>query len=418
MNTLEIKLPTLHPGQARVRMGLRRFNVLNCGRRWGKTTFGMDYLVRDVLAGYPVGWFSPSYKLMLEVWGELLFRLRDLVRRKNVAERRIELGTGGVIEFWPVESADVARSRKYKRVVVDEAALIPHLKDAWERGIRPTLTDYAGEALFASTPKGMNAFHQLYRLGADPAEGQWAAWSEPTSNNPFIDDAEIEAARDQLPARVFAQEYLAEFLPHEGAVFRGVRAAMRAETSDPAAHAGHRIVAGLDWGKHRDFTAISVGCADCQVEVARDRYNQLDYAFQRERIQALAERWGVNGILAERNAMGEPNIEQLAREGLRLLPGPDGRLGFATTASSKPPLIENLALALERGEWAFQADELWTAELEGYARTVNAVTGRSVYAAPEGGHDDTVMARALMLYAANREVWLYTGHDDDHWQGQ
>ena len=73
---------------------------------------------------------------------------------------------------------------------------------------------------------------------------------------------------------------------------------------------------------------------------------------------------------------------------------------------------------LERGEWAFQADELWTAELEGYARTVNAVTGRSVYAAPEGSHDDTVMARALMLYAANREVWLYTGHDDDHWQGQ
>jgi hypothetical protein len=396
----------------RIRSELRRFNVLNCGRRWGKTTFGMEYLAADLVAGFPVGWFTPSYKLMLEVWSEVLFRYRWLVLRKSIAERRIELRGGGVVEFWPVEGADVARSRAYKRVVVDEAAMIPKLKEAWERGIRPALSDFGGEALFASTPKGMNYFHQLHARGADPGEPEWAAWSEPTRNNPFIAADEIEAARRQLPARVFAQEYLAEFLPNEGAVFRRVAEAHGAPVeAAPDQHGGHRLVAGLDWGKQHDFTAISVGCATCKVEVARDRYNRLDYAFQRQRVAAMVGQWGVSGLLAERNAMGEPLIEELARQGLPLLPGPDGRLGFNTSAASKPPLIENLALAFERGEWAFQADALWEGELAAYERTVSPITGRSRYGAPEGLHDDTVMARALMVWAAGQDVWLFTGNE-------
>jgi hypothetical protein len=72
---------------------------------------------------------------------------------------------------------------------------------------------------------------------------------------------------------------------------------------------------------------------------------------------------------------------------------------FQTTASSKPPLIENLALAFERAEWQFQADTIWTAELEAYERIVSPTTGRSQYSAPEGMHDDTVIARALMVRA-------------------
>jgi hypothetical protein len=100
-------------------------------------------------------------------------------------------------------------------------------------------------------------------------------------------------------------------------------------------------------------------------------------------------------LLAESNAMGEPIIEQLRRDGVNVH-------GFMTTASSKPPLIENLALALERAEWQFQDDPVWTAELEAYERKVSATTGRSQYSAPEGVHDDTVIARALMLRDAGQ----------------
>ena len=74
--------------------------------------------------------------------------------------------------------------------------------------------------------------------------------------------------------------------------------------------------------------------------------------------------------------------------------------GFTTTATTKPPLIENLALALERVEWQFIPDPVATGELEAYERKVSPVTGRSQYSAPSGMHDDTVIARALMLRAA------------------
>ena len=97
--------------------------------------------------------------------------------------------------------------------------------------------------------------------------------------------------------------------------------------------------------------------------------------------------------------MGQPVFEQLQREGLPVN-------GFETTSSSKPPLIENLVLILERAEWQFQDDPIWTSELEAYERRVNNVTGRSSYSAPEGIHDDTVMGRALMLRAQGE--WWFT----------
>ena len=90
----------------------------------------------------------------------------------------------------------------------------------------------------------------------------------------------------------------------------------------------------------------------------------------------------------------------LQRQGLPVI-------GFTTTAQTKPPLIENMALAFERGEWQWQADPVWTAELEAYERTVSPTTGRSSYSAPAGSHDDTVIARALMLWQAQRHVTSY-----------
>lgn len=77
-------------------------------------------------------------------------------------------------------------------------------------------------------------------------------------------------------------------------------------------------------------------------------------------------------------------------------------VGFVFTAQSKSPLIENLALALERNEWHFINNKLWTAELEAYERTVSPTTGRSSYSAPDGMNDDTVISRALMVWQANK----------------
>ena len=58
-----LTLPKPHPAQQRVMDEAKRFNVVCCGRRWGKTELGMDRLIHQALEGKPVAWFAPNYKL-------------------------------------------------------------------------------------------------------------------------------------------------------------------------------------------------------------------------------------------------------------------------------------------------------------------------------------------------------------------
>lgn len=256
------------------------------------------------------------------------------------------------------------------------------------------LLDNNGDAVFIGTPKRKNHFFQLYTRGLGDLTGRWSAWHFTSHDNPYLSPEALAEITEDMTEEAYQQEILAEFLDNEGAVFRNIKACMHAPLNpDPMEHARHRIVMGLDWGKQNDYTAMSIGCATCKVELARDRYNKIDYAFQRDRIKDMYRRWHVKVLLAEKNAMGDPNIEMLQREGLPVD-------AFDTTPTTKPPLIENMALVFERTEWQFLADPVWTAEIEAYERKVSPITGRSQYSAPDGVNDDTVIARALMLWAA------------------
>lgn len=392
MSTLTLTLPKLHSRQQLVKDEAVRFNIVDCGRRWGKNVLGYDRLIEPALYGYPVAWFSPTYKMLKDAWREVRKTTLPVVSSKNEQENRLDLITGGSIDMWSLDNPDVARGRGYKRIVVDEAAIIRKLREAWQEVLRPTLTDFQGDAWFHSTPKGHNFFYELYIRGMDESYPDWKAWKFPTNTNPHLPPGEVEDARRTLPERIFQQEYLAEFMEHEGAVFRNVRESAVLEVADPKDHDGHKKYIGVDWGKHLDFTAISIGCQTCAKELDFDRFNQIDYVFQRKRLALLQEKWKSTRIVAESNAMGEPIIESLQREGLPVV-------GFTMTSVSKPPLIEDLALVIERSDWKFIDDPIWTLELEAYERTVNSNTQRSSYSAPEGMHDDTVIARALMYSA-------------------
>lgn len=385
MPTLTLTLPKPHEAQLRMIREARRFNVASCGRRIGKTTLGQDRCIQPLLEGKPVGWFSPTYKMLSDVWRNLSRTLQPVTKRTNATEKQIELITGGVLDMWSLDTPDAARGRKYARVIIDEAAMIPGLQDAWQAVIRPTLTDFAGDAWFLSTPKGMNFFRQCYDWGQDPEHSDWQSWQLPTSTNPFIAKSEIDAAQQELPDRVFRQEYMAEFLEDAGGVFRGVAACA---TATPATPNGGQYIMGVDWGQKNDFTVLSVVDRHTKRQVAIDRFNQIDWSFQRGRLKTLAERWNVSQIVAEENSIGGPNIEALCADGLPVI-------AFQTTATSKPPLIESLALAFERREIAILPDVVQMAELQAYERTVSRLTGRSSYNAPEGYHDDTVLALAL-----------------------
>ena len=123
---------------------------------------------------------------------------------------------------------------------------------------------------------------------------------------------------------------------------------------------------------------------------ALDRFNQVGWDLQRDRLKTLVQHWRPQIIWAEANSIGEPNIEALLQEGLPVRP-------FYTTAKTKSPLIESLALAIERGSIALLNHPVLLAELANYSLE-RLPGGAWRYGAPSGAHDDTVMATALAWY--------------------
>ena len=393
MPTLTVTLPRPHRAQATILRQQARFNVLSCGRRFGKTTLGVDRLVTKALTGSPVAWCSPSYRMLTEVWRDVRRAAGPVLTRVDSQQHRVELLGGGVIEMWSLDQPDVARGRKYDLIVVDEAAMIRHLEEAWNAVLRPTLVDTRGGAWFLSTPKGLNFFKHLYDRGADPGYPDWAAWQMPTVSNPYIPPEEVEDSRKTLPERTFAQEFEAVFLESEGQVFRKV---LEAATATPQSGAldGHRYCVGVDWGRSHDFSCFVVIDTTTREVVALDRSNQVDYQIQLGRLQALATRFRPDAIYAEQNAMGEPLVEQLQRMSLPVYP-------FQTTNASKMAVIDALALGLEREELRLLKDDALLNELLAF-QAERLPSGLIRYTAPEGLHDDCVIGLALAYYGASQ----------------
>src|SRR5262245_45648557 len=93
----QVALPPLYAAQQQIKAEAARFNVLDIGRRAGKTYLGQHLALETAIAGHPVGWFAPNYKYLLEVWQALTRALRPIATKINATERRIELGNGGLI---------------------------------------------------------------------------------------------------------------------------------------------------------------------------------------------------------------------------------------------------------------------------------------------------------------------------------
>jgi len=208
--SVELALQELHPKQQYIVDNAARFNHLRCGRRFGKTTL-IDELASIALDGWPVGIWFPTYKDLSEVWKEIKKTYNPVIRRKDEQLKQIELITGGLIDFWSMEDPDSGQGRKYKRAIIDEAAKAAKLYQAWENTIRPTLTDYKGDAFILSRPKGKtNGFFKLEEK--HKKFDNWRFFQFTTYDNPHIDPTEVDEAKQQLDEITFRQEYMAEYV--------------------------------------------------------------------------------------------------------------------------------------------------------------------------------------------------------------
>jgi phage terminase large subunit-like protein len=396
MPTIDITIPRPLDWQKTVMDEAKRFNVVCIGRRAGKTTLGQNLIVSPETLCHPVGWFSPTYKDMLDVWRNLSEVLRPITARASASERRIELQTGGVIEFWSLDNQNSGRGRKYKRIIIDEAAFVPNLLDIWNMALFPTLVDYSGDAWIFSTPKGMNGFWHLYQLGVGGEQG-WKCWQMPSTVNPILGDEEIETMRRTMPERIFQQEIEARFLDDAGGVFRGV---MECATSERLTNGepGKQYLAGVDVAAQVDYTVVSVFDVAAKRLVYMDRFNRVEYPVLEERLAAVYSRFNMQTMVIESNSIGRPVIDHMRQRGLSIQE-------FTTTNATKTAVIQKLQSAFEHGEIEILNDPILIGELQAFEGT--QLSSHWKYSAPAGMHDDTVMSLAIGWDAISGNFWAW-----------
>jgi len=204
-----LKLKSLHPAQRQILNEAKRFNVLKCGRRFGKTELTKELAIETMLDGLPVAYYCPIYKDLVEVWNEMKSTLYDITTHKEEQIKSLTIITGGKLDCWSMDDPNSGRGRKYKRVIVDEAEKSKNLKDAWEQTIRATLVDYEGDAWFMSTPKFGETYFKETLFKQKEKLNDWMSWRFTSFDNPFLSADEINEARNLLDEATFECEYMA-----------------------------------------------------------------------------------------------------------------------------------------------------------------------------------------------------------------
>ena len=373
METQRIKIvvPTPHEAQIKVLSEAKRFNVLCCGRRWGKSKLATRLIAKTALTA-PVGYFAPTYKLLEGTFKETVGILEPVIKRKH-ENQFIELTSGHTVDFWSMDNPYAGRSKKYKLVIVDEAAFSKQLWEAWTESIRPTLTDLKGDAWFMSTPKGKNDFYKLFSRGK--TEKDWASWQMSTYTNPYIDPNEIDEAKRDLPEIAFAQEYLAEFAENAANPFgiQFIRQCLYPISNLPA------VCYGIDLAKSHDYTVIIGLDQHCQV-CYFERF-QKDWRSTLQAILALPNA----PTQIDSTGVGDPIVEELQRSRPNIT-------GFKYNQYNKQQLMEGLAVSIQQRKISFP-EGIISDELENF-EFIYTRTGVK-YGAPSGFFDDCANALAL-----------------------
>jgi len=383
-----LKIPYApHNAQREFHNSKARFRILAAGRRFGKSQAAVNEAIKFALThNKKVVWIvAPVYSQAMIDWRMFKhFLPREVVKQLFLTEKYMELINGSTIWIKSGDNPDTLRGEGIDFLVIDEAAMIK--QEVWEEALRPALSDKQGKAVMISSPKGHNWFFELWTRGQDPHFQEYQSWRFPTQQNPYILQAEISEAKETLPEMVFRQEFGAEFLDDIGAVFRGVERCIKGPFSEP--NPGETYIMGVDLAKYTDYTVLSILDSRGHL-VAFDRFNQIDWAFQKQRIITLAQKYK-SKIIIDSTGVGDPIFEDLQRAGLQIE-------GYKFTNESKKQLIEGLSIAIEQQKIIYPDIPELINELRIFGYKIGK-TGTITYNAPQGYHDDCVISIALANY--------------------
>ena len=317
----------------------------------------------------------------------MLFRIipESLITKVNETELVVYLKNGSIIQLKGADEPDALRGAGPVGVVFDEFAKVKY--DAWGV-VEPILRANNGWAWFIGTPKGKNHLHQFYLRGQQ-GHSEWQSWLLRATESGVIDREQLEESRKTMTQADFNQEWECEFLEGLGSVFRGVRDIVGAEPKEPEDN--HLYVLGVDLAKVNDYTVITVYDRSTNAQVYQDRFNTIEWPFQKKRIKAISDHYRRALVILDATGIGDPIADDLIRAGIPVEP-------IKFTEQSKKDIIEKLSIWIEQKQIKILNIEETLHEFDNFNYEIGE-SGHIRYGAPQGFNDDIVIAHGLAVWS-------------------
>jgi predicted phage terminase large subunit-like protein len=319
-------LPRLRADQWEIVQHPATVKAVCCGRRWGKSVMSGAVALSAASQGARVLWMVPEYKNARPIWRWSEAACGPLVRRGlvrlNRTERTIDFpGSGGYLGVYSADNDVAVRGDWFNLAILDEAARIP--ETTWTEVVQPALADAGGDAILPSTPAGKNWFWREWQRGQAQMDGEIAAFTAPSSANPspHIQRA-AHLAKTRVPANVYRQEWLAEFVAESTAIFLPdwwdatlEHEARRFDATDPA-HVHRCMARWLSWDtaftdtQGAAYTACVVGelTPDYRLFIREVWRDKVTFPSLMAKLHALAAKYNTDdklqGVLIESKASG------------------------------------------------------------------------------------------------------------------
>ena len=382
---VSITLYSPHHNQAKIHNSINsepyKYYVLNIGRQFGKSLLAMNqcYYWAFNEKGVQIAWVSPIYKQAKKVFDEMVkaFDNSNLIT-SNASELIIKTKNNSTIQFFSAERYDNLRGFTFDYLVCDEFAFID--ERAWTEVLRATVLVKGKKVLLISTPKGKNHFYNLFNLdGVNPSYKSFKM----TSYDGLAQADEIDGARHTLPDNVFRQEYLAEFIDSGSGVFSNITINENPERTA-------RYYAGIDLGRADDYTVIVILNERGQMVLCK-RWRHNTWSNIVDALLSVLKRFNAS-CKVEVNSIGDVIFEQLQAKYTNIEP-------FTTTSKSKQDAVEALQVAIQNNEFSLLEIDWLRKEFDIFNYEYSHKTRNIKYSAPQGFHDDGVMACCIAYNA-------------------
>lgn len=196
----------------------KRFGVLVCHRRFGKTVLGVNLNQQTATMCSQqrprCAYIAPTYTQgKATSWDYMQFYARPIPGTAfNQSELRVDYPNQGQCRIYGADNPDALRGIYLDRAVLDEYGL--HPAKTFSEVIGPTLVDRGGSALFLGTPNGKNQFYDIAQHAQkEQAAGNpdWFFAQFKASETGLLDAGYLKSAAAVMTPDEYAQEFECSF---------------------------------------------------------------------------------------------------------------------------------------------------------------------------------------------------------------